>query len=387
MPPSGTDKAQEEDKQKEQVYETGPDEPQAPPTTSSRRGQAAESPATGAKIADRLHEDASNMAVLRNRRGSYETLGSAYAATFEPPETKVAKLQEEVASLINLVEASGAKDGSKEAADLLGCKPSEVTAELKALEQRLDALAKDGPSAWHKGEGKAEPGPMAMPHSLVNQLNSFASGTAESSASGSGADGRMTYELRYAPNVSAVAESSKVAALEAAVAEIEKQLGLPDPGCPFADLHTAVGELQKRVALLDTTKIDTISQRVKAVMADVDKVLEKKKEIEGSSLDDDTDAKVGELYEFCHRWSLAASSLPQIITRLRSLQALHQQSSSFTTRLQALEQQQEELLKLLETTNAAVKDLGDSLQENMTIVRDSMQSLETKVNKALNPKG
>merc|ERR1712110_540470 len=100
-------------------------------------------------------------------------------------------------------------------------------------------------------------------------------------------------------------------------------------------------------------------------------VLEKKREIEGNSeKDDDTDAKVAELYEFCHRWSIASNSLPQIVTRLRSLQSLHQQSASFTSRLQALEQQQEELLKLLETTNTAVKDLGDGLQENMTIVRD-----------------
>merc|ERR1712232_475179 len=135
--------------------------------------------------------------------------------------------------------------------------------------------------------------------------------------------------------------------------------------------------------------IDQINERVKRVMVDIKEVLDKKKEIEGSGdkdKDEDTDAKVAELYEFCHRWSVASSSLPQIVTRLRSLQSLHQQSSSFTSRLQALEQQQEELLKLLETTNTAVKDLGGSLQDNMTIVRDSMRSLETKVNKALAPK-
>lgn len=367
------------------VFEYNPPEPE-PSLGGGRFAQprGGAEPATVSKATEQIHENASNMSVLRNRRGSYETLGPPAAATFEPPEQKIAKLQEEVASLINMVEASGAKDGSNDAADVLGCKPSEVTEELKALEQRLTALAKDGPSAWHKGEGKADPGPMAMPGSLVSQLNAVAAGGGE--ASSSSASGDMTYELRYAPNVSAVAESSKVAALEAAVAEIEKQLGLPDPSCPFADLNTAVAELQKRAALLDTTKVETISQRVKNVMVDVDKVLEKKREIEGNSVDDDTDTKVGELYEFCHRWSLAASSLPQIVTRLRSLQELHQQSSSFSSRLQGLEHQQEDLLKLLENTNAAVKTLGEELQENMTIVRDSMHTLETKVNKALSPK-
>merc|ERR1712139_444616 len=114
--------------------------------------------------------------------------------------------------------------------------------------------------------------------------------------------------------------------------------------------------------------IESISQRVKNVMVDVEKVLEKKREINGNSeRDDDTDAKVAELYEFCHRWSVASNSLPQIVTRLRSLASLHQQSSSFASRLQALEQQQEDLLKLLENTNTAVKDLGTGLQANMTI--------------------
>jgi len=276
----------------------------------------------------------------------------------------------------------------KSASDLLGGSPSEVAEELKVLEQRLTALAREGPAAWNKGQGKTAdgaPGPMAMPGSLVAQLESFAAGVGSGlTTSNVDSDGRVTYELTYAPSASAVADSSKLASLESSIAEIEKQLGIPDPTCPFTDLHTAVGQLQKRVSLLDTTKLDAISTRVKTVIGDIDKMLEKRAELEDRGKGtDDIDQKVNELYDFCHRWNAASASLPTVVARLRSLQALHQQSSSFTTRLQSLETQQEELLRLLETTNSAVHELGTSLQENMTVVRDNMRTLEGKVAEAL----
>merc|ERR1719197_738724 len=99
--------------------------------------------------------------------------------------------------------------------------------------------------------------------------------------------------------------------------------------------------------------------------------------------DRDTDGKVNELYEYCHQWNAPSLALPQTVARLRSLQALHQQSASFTARLHALEQQQEELLKLLETTNTAVRGLGEGLQENMATMKDNFANIEAKVNKVL----
>merc|ERR1712100_423084 len=108
-----------------------------------------------------------------------------------------------------------------------------------------------------------------------------------------------------------------------------------------------------------------MGQRVTAVMKDVDKMLEKKAQLEDRSRNDEIDQKVAELYDFCHRWNAASASLPHVVARLRSLQVLHQQSASFVTRLQSLEEQQEELMRMLDTTNSAVNELGHGLQENM----------------------
>ncbi|CAK0862542.1 unnamed protein product [Prorocentrum cordatum] len=310
----------------------------------------------------------------RPRRRDYEAFGSKPAAQkFEPPEQRLVRLQAEVAELLQLAEGSAASGSPEEAADQLGIDPAAMSAELKVLEQRLGGLARDAPASWRQAEGDGEQvvGISPMSGSLVSQLQKLATGSAPPAASGGSGDGRVTYELSYAPSTAAIVESSKIAALESSIADIEKQLGVLDPSCPFSDLQSAVTLLQKRVSLLDSKKLDSIRTGVD------------KEELQGGSGDRDLDRKVSELYEFCHRWSATADSLPTIVARLRSLQAIHQQSASFAARLAALEKQQDELQKLLETTNTAVKELGRGLQENMTIVRDSMTSFEDKMKKAL----
>jgi len=172
-------------------------------------------------------------------------------------------------------------------------------------------------------------------------------------------------------------DASKIAAVEAKVAEVEKHLGIPGSVCPFPDLQSGISHLQGRLALLDGAKIDAISRRVQMVMGDLEQVLKKKEEF----MNKDADQKAAELFEMCHRWNAAASALPAVIVRLQSLKALHQHSGSFAARLVVLEQQQEELAKLLETTNAAVHALQKGMQENMLTMKDNLKQLEERMSK------
>merc|ERR1712113_1229239 len=124
---------------------------------------------------------------------------------------------------------------------------------------------------------------------------------------------------------------------------------------------------------------------VQKVMNDVEQLLSKKAELDkktnGGAVDHDHDKKVAELFDLCHSWSSTAASLPAVVARLQSLQALHQESESFASRLRALEAQQKELAKLLDSTNSSVSDLGKALKENMTAVMDNMKALEQKMAK------
>jgi len=331
-------------------------------------------------------------------RSEYEALGSTPGLRgFEPPEQRLARLQAEVADLLRLAESPVMHSGgaaAQEASELLGGEPASVAAELRVLEQRLGSLARDGPPAWRGvqpdgsgGGAEASAGP--MPQALKARIERLAAGSgggalpaAAGAAPSSGSDGRLTYEISYSPSPATLADSSRIATLENSIAEIERRLGVLDPASPIADLQTAVSQMQKRLSLLDTNKIDAISRRVHVVMSEVDNMLLKKGDLgEGGGADHNLDQKVRELYEFCHRWSSTAASLPAIVARLQSLQALHHQSASFVSRLTSLEQQQDELARLLETTNSAVVELGKSLQENMSTVMDNMKTLEAKISK------
>lgn len=318
-------------------------------------------------------------------RTEFEALGGTPGMRgFEPPEQRLARLQAEVADLLRLAESPAAQGSSGEVAELLGSDPAVVTDELKVLEQRLGSLAREGPPMWRSlpGANEAVSGP--MPQSLTARLERLSASGLPPMYFAGGGDGRVSYEINYTPSAATLADSSKIAALESNIAEIEKRLGALDPASPITDLQTAITQMQKRLSLLDTNKIDAISRRVHVVMTDVDHMLIKKGELLGAhGADHDLDQKVVELYDFCHRWSSTAQSLPAIVSRLQSLQALHQQSASFVSRLAALEQQQDELARLLETTNAAVQELGSGLQENMTIIRDNMRELEAKISKAV----
>mmetsp|Transcript_113147 Transcript_113147/g.292663 ORF Transcript_113147/g.292663 Transcript_113147/m.292663 type:complete len:376 (-) Transcript_113147:227-1354(-) len=321
---------------------------------------------------------------LRRQRTEYEAYGASNLRGFEPPEQRLSRLTAEVADLIKLTESQKSQEAAKNAAGAsIGGDPAAVQAELRVLEQRLGGLARDGVGAVRSADAQTSAvGSGATAGSLAVQLERLAAGGGATFSAGSG-EGRVTYEISYAPTASSVSDESKIAALENTVAGIEKQLGVFDQGCPFADLQTATMQVQRRISSLDSQKIDAIRSGVHKTMSEVDAVLQKRSELEGVSADPDLDRKANELFEFCHRWNAVAPSLPTIVQRLQSLQALHQESSSFTSRLAALETQQEELAKLLETTNTAVEELGTTLQSNMAIVRDSMRALEEKVTKVV----
>lgn len=341
-------------RQEEVVFET-PDPPQrAVPSTAPSKVAAEGLDTSATRVQDAFDTFAKKEASAGTGGNSshrpkreFEAMGRS---SFEPPEQRLARLQAEVSELLKYTEKS--KDTG--AADILGADPVAMSTELKVLEQRLAGLAE---SSWGRSGGRNQASGYAMPSSLVSQLERLAS-----SAAAPGSDGQVTYEIHYTPSVASISDGAKLASMESSIAEIEKQLGVLQPSNPFPDLQTAITQLQKRISLLDAQKLETIQKSLDKVLTEVQQVLNKKAELEGTT-DKDLDLKVSQLYDFCHRWSATAASLPLIVARLQSLQALHLQSASFASRLNALEKQQEELARLLETTSEAVQDLHTGLRQ------------------------
>lgn len=95
---------------------------------------------------------------------------------------------------------------------------------------------------------------------------------------------------------------------------------------PFRDLVSGIDEIKSRLALLDQAKVESVSKKMKALEKTMEGTIKKKQEFEGEK--GAWEKKASDLFEICNRWDATALALPAVVTRLRSLKALHQQSGS-----------------------------------------------------------
>lgn len=73
----------------------------------------------------------------------------------------------------------------------------------------------------------------------------------------------MTYEVYYVPSLTPMIEQSRMASLERRLALVENKMGLHKMSLlPHGDLFEAVNEMQQRLKLLDSQKIESLQKRV-----------------------------------------------------------------------------------------------------------------------------
>lgn len=313
--------------------------------------------------------------------GVFETHGTAASAAepFDRLLIRSAQLQEESEALIRSAEPQRAGGGDGERGRV-----ADVRSHYQTLEHRLAILAKDSATngdlrsldhrraAGNQVAGGAGdvPSPCALPSVLADLSD--------------GGQQQVRYEC-FPPSEPSRAhggrshiEFSKVVALERGIAELERRLGTHDPRRPVPELSTTVANLQDRVAKFDRARVETVERRVKVVMDDVDKLLERKAMFERKPRNDARDAEVDRLYEFCQLREAVAGShgpLSVLTERLRGLDSVAQQGESFGSRLEYLEQQQSQLVNLLESANDDVTALDETLKDDMRELKVDLNRL------------
>mmetsp|Transcript_39529 Transcript_39529/g.113770 ORF Transcript_39529/g.113770 Transcript_39529/m.113770 type:complete len:409 (-) Transcript_39529:84-1310(-) len=302
-----------------------------------------------------------------------EAKASGVGAPTETPDQRCSRLHVELASVARTAEASS----PEVATELLGADPKVVLAELRVMEQKL--------RAWRKVVGNSHvdqaTGIGAMRATVGDVLDRLTTGgrdVAEGKVALTGNE--MTWELNYVPSVEVAANGSRLAALESSLAEMTKKIGSFEASSHFADLQSAMAHVHSRLALLDSQKLEAIRNGAEKAKLGLDTCLANKQE-KTKSLDIVTNEEVCSLHDHCHRFFSTAGSLPAIVSRLQSLQSLHQMEASFVSRLAALESQQDEMTKLLEVTNSAVRDMQVGMKENMATMQANIKTLEARLSK------
>lgn len=363
----------------------------------------------GGALNNRPAASAAGGAAAGSLGGSRRHLGSPGPLDRKLPEQRLKRLQGEVSELLSLAAGLAARDGYT--SEFGAGPPRRVAEELAALQQRLRGPAQ-GAARSDAGKDVSISRPSSLSEAALGALDRLAGGMvqqegeekesqsqsaylASSPALRNGPSDSMTWEIFYAPSIHAISDSAQIAQLENSIAEIEKKLGVTGgakgaPTVPFADLQTALTQLHRRLSLLDTHKMESVRGGIAKAMSSLDAALLSEQRGEGQTSNNSSSSskdqqvvekRLSEMYESCHLWTPTASALPAIVSRLQSLQTLHQQSAAFTTRLSALEHQQDELAKLLEVTNAAVHELGKGLQENMVVMTENLRNLEDKLSR------
>lgn len=80
-----------------------------------------------------------------------------------------------------------------------------------------------------------------------------------------------------------------------------------------------------------------------------------------------------------HRLNPALPQIPHILTRLRTLSALHASAGEFQKTLESLEDEQSRVKESLGELENAVETVEKSLEENRSIVSGNVEGLEKRV--------
>lgn len=318
--------------------------------------------------AEVARSDVGQLDTSGTRRGLQFDLGSS-RGSLEQLGQRCTRVHVELTELLCVVDdAADMCSGGNEPALC-----SRIAEELRGLRQQLRAMTR----------GRCGNGPKSSRASAVPT----ASALLERLASGPDSEKPLriipdykgvTWDISYMPSISGIAQTSQIAALTGRLAEIEKELGTCDPAAQIGGMQSAMTVLYRRLSLLDVQRLEAVRRGMSKAARALDAALSIQEGSRGVA-EPEVVKRVADAYECCHRWAPIAATLPVLVSRLQSLQALHEQGVEFRARLSALEHQQSEVAKLLEVTSNAVHDLGQGMQENMLIVQANMQNLEHKL--------
>jgi len=81
------------------------------------------------------------------------------------------------------------------------------------------------------------------------------------------------------------------------------------------------------------------------------------------------------------RWDQASLQLPTIVSRLRSLKTLHEESSDALNKVNNLETQQKLIQETLKSNQELLYKVSQSLMENSKLMVNNIQSFESRITK------
>ncbi|KAF7983283.1 hypothetical protein HWV62_22935 [Athelia sp. TMB] len=187
-------------------------------------------------------------------------------------------------------------------------------------------------------------------------------------------------------------DARSIIEMDRRVGELEKLVGssntaldestpLPPPLLPL------ISRLNSQLTLLTQPRhIDSISRRLKLLLTDLDRASasqqhssHRRQNSQPGSSPAPTSAMQEQLLPLLTRLGPTLPQIPHILTRLRTLSALHTSASEFQDTLEGLEEEQKKMREALTELDEAVGTVEESLEENQGLVKGNISGLEERV--------
>lgn len=152
---------------------------------------------------------------------------------------------------------------------------------------------------------------------------------------------------------------------------------LPPPLLPL------ITRLNSQLALLTQPRhLDSISRRLKLLLSDLDRASAAQQH-RRQTLQPTGPPIPEHLLPTLSRLGPALPQIPHILTRLRTLSALHTSAAEFRATLEDLEKEHQKVHEALTELNDAVETVEKSLESNRSVVKENVAGLEGRVESLL----
>jgi hypothetical protein len=190
------------------------------------------------------------------------------------------------------------------------------------------------------------------PSTTSTSTTNTATATASSSLS-ENENGGASYEIYLNPTatLNQTVNESRLASIEARFHKVEKALGNQinsnsigsnsSSGGNDGGLIGLVRDLEEKVSLMNPSNLDSVGRRVSALSSELEKIMKMKNRIARSNNDEsgassssssEREQQVNELFSLVESLGALDKELPLVVERLETLQSLHSETSSFSSR-------------------------------------------------------
>lgn len=292
--------------------------------------------------------------ILKPEEAFLKTIGKVYAPAEilqgkrrsvvrnKPTETRQERILK-LAAELSVLQAEEEEDGSEA-----------LLADLSGLRKQLSDL-----------ENKTKPKYPTGPSGIQNIVNEASKGDNQNVQDGS--EG-VVLNL-YAPELHTVAD------LERRVAALEKIVGTTHTEfCENIPLAKLMSDVKSRLDILENPGI---TEKLKQEARDIAEILRREVHTESGV----TALQTAEILNKMKKWDGLIDTLPIIVERLRCLKRVQDEASGFVNAMHRVEETLDLLKKRKNVNEALIRNVEETLRENMKTVNNNLDLLENKLSK------